>query len=315
LGGKDTFQKFNNDVRYFIGSQLSGDDLTFKNEYVIGVYISNVDAFTIAFDEVNGRHPNSIRIGDTTYYVDDALFTVAGLSYQGFKTYVPIYISNWNTPNSPLVISGIYVNLSINVNKTNIISIDASLFSKSDIKKPSYGIYSSSGNISFKDIDGEIADYAEQRLLTSNSKVELFLENTLANCSQKVAEFYTAEWQYDALTKEANVTMKDELEEWQDINVEGFIYDPRTPFKTIRNGSFRYLYDWLHKATPSKYRMISYNELDESTRNVLSNTKISYPYLKEASLWNQWQKVCEVCKSYIYKDNQGKTIFKYLNGG
>lgn len=300
---------FSNGVEYFIGNQLSNEELKFPQSYTIEVSGASINSLTIVFDDVNMRYPNTISVDGTTYYLDDPIFTVFGLQGTSDATFM-VKIDNWNTPNSPLVISGIYAEISIDINKHNMISIDAPLSVRSDLKLPSFGIFSNSGNIEFKDYDGEIGDYAEQLLLTSDIKVDILLANTLANTEQKVAEFYTKDWDYDSITRQVSVSLKDGLEEWQDINIDGFNYDPRNPRSVLTHRSMSDLYKWLHEQTPTKYKMIAYDNLDDYTKLILNNTTIRYPYLTSGSLWQQWQKLSEVTGSYIYKNHEGDTIFK-----
>lgn len=305
---------FSNGVEYFIGNQLSNEELKFPQSYTIEVSGASINSLTIVFDDVNMRYPNTISVDGTTYYLDDPIFTVFGLQGTSDATFM-VKIDNWNTANSPLVISGIYVTYTIDINRHNMISIDAPLLTRGDIKLPSYGIFSNSGKIEFKDYDGEIADYAEQLILTADKIVDISIVNTLNKSEQKVAEFYTKDWDYDSITRQVSVSLKDDLEEWQDINIEGFNYDPRNPFAVLENGSMKDLYIWLRRKTPQKYKMLYFDRLDDDTKSVLTNTKIKYPYLKSGSLWQQWQKLCAVCASYIYKDNEGNTVFRYFNGG
>jgi hypothetical protein len=107
-----------------------------------------------------------------------------------------------------------------------------------------------------------------------------------------------------------SVSLKDDLEEWQDINVEGMSYDPRdTTSKSLKD-----FYDYLRGKTPDKYSMLYFTELDPATQNLLSNTFIKYPMLNSGSLWQQWTKLCQVAQAHIYKNNNGETVFVY-NGG
>jgi hypothetical protein len=81
------------------------------------------------------------------------------------------------------------------------------------------------------------------------------------------------------------------------------------------------VYKWLqgqdengNYRTPEKYQMLSFEQLDEKTQNILENTTIDYPLLENGTLWEQWQKLCEVCGLYIYKNNEGKTVCTYTYG-
>lgn len=305
---------FSNKLNYYIGSIRSGSDGIFAVPYQITITGANINALTIVFDDINKRHPNTIDINGTTYTDDDAIFTVNNILPEGQEEIVTITINNWNTPNYPVVITGIYVDIEIKIDKRNLISLNRNILSRADGSSPSYGIKSNTGHIEFKDLNGEIRDYAEQFLLTSDQKVEIYINNTLYKNSEQVGDFRTQNWNYDNDNRIVSVLLKDDLEEWQDISVDGFEYDPRNPYEVLANGTMADLYKWLWNVTPSKYQMLLFDDLDEKTRQILNSTKINYPFLENATLWRQWQKLCEVCGLYIYKNNKGKTVCIYTLG-
>lgn len=303
---------FSGNVDYSIGNTQSSESGVFTTPYTLTIIgTTNITSLTIAFDTVNNRHPNTIEIDNVEYADDDAIFTIVNLPSANSHT---ITIDNWNSPNYPLVIMGIYVEISIDIDYRNLISLNRSITYRGDNKLPSYGIISNTGNLEFNDLDGEIRDYAEQMLLTSDLKVEITLNNTLANAHEQVGIFETREWNYDNNNRSVSVSLKDDLEEWQDIQVQGFDYDPREPFKIIADGKMSNLYVWLQDKTPTKYQMLNFEQLDEKTRTILEETTIDYPLLENGTLWAQWQKLCQVCGLYIYKNNEGQTICSYTYG-
>ena len=247
----------------------------------------------------------------TIFVDDDPIFNIVDLKLGNF---VYIEIEDWNKPNSPLVITGIYTEPSIEVDLKNQNALNRNIVDRADTMLPSYGIISNVGNIDFNDTTGNILDYANQNFLTGDMRVEFTLTNTLTKKSQLVGVFKTSEWNYDNNNRAVSVALKDDLEEWQDIFVEGINYDPRERYKVLKNGSMEDLYNWLHERTPSKYQMLTFEELDDITKEILSNTKLQYPLLEEGTLWEQWTKLCQVCGCYIYKNNKGKTTFTYTYG-
>ena len=104
--------------------------------------------------------------------------------------------------------------------------------------------------------------------------------------------------------------MKDDLEEWQNINVEEISYDPRD----LTHRNLERFYGELYNKTPSKYKMKQFSELDDKTKDILSNTWVIYPLLEAGSLWRQWDKLCQVAQAHIKKEDDGTTSFTY-NGG
>lgn len=293
-------------IGYFMGKQLSNENGNFDNPYTITVSGTNINAITLAFDDLNGAYPKSITIDGQLFVDDDPSWTIP-LSTADTHT---IIISNWNNPYSPLIISGIYIDLNIEINRRNIQSIERSIFDRADTSMPSFGIISNPGSIDFIDFNGEVKDYAEQQILKSGLDVTIYLNNTLTKFSEVIAKLKTADWNYDSYNRAVSVSLKDDLEEWQEINVKAINYDPRTP----QSQSCEWFYRRLWEQTPSKYNMQSFAELDEETQNVLSNTIIQYPFLESGSLWNEWDKLCQTCLLHIYKNSNGKTICHYGGG-
>jgi hypothetical protein len=309
---------------YYIGNQPSDENGNIIPPTTFTIIGNAMTSLTIAFDTANGRHPKSVWIDGVEYIDDDAIFTVANFTSATSHT---ITISNWNTANAPIVITGIYVEVSIEIDRKNLISIDRSIFDRSDLKLPSFGIISNTGNIEFNDLNGEIRDYAEQLLLQSGLACEIRLNNTLVGgATELVATMETDQWDYDNDNRVVSVSLKDDLEEWQDINVAEISYDPRV----VESKPFSWLYEHLWKLTSNRssyvndkgetviakgnYNMLSINELDKDTKTVLNNTYIQYPLLESGSLWQQWTKLCQACQLHIYKNNDGVVVCRY-NGG
>lgn len=306
-------------VNYFVSKVYSNKDtgyfddiVSFTLKFTRSVEDNKAsDNLTIVFDTVNNQHPNIIRINGIEYRDDDAIFTV---TIDDSITEHTIEIVDWNVKGAPVVIRGIYSGVKIIVDKTNGLSLKRSIFDRENLALPSYGILSNVGKIEFNDKNGEIADYAESNILASDLIVRLKLNNTLSKTYEEIGTFETNDWDYDSYNRLTSVNLKDDLEEWQDISIDGFEYDPRNRYLVLANGTMADLYKWLWKATPSKYQMLLFDDLDEKTKQILNSTKIDYPFLKKATLWRQWQKLCEVCGLYIYKNNKGKTVCIYTLG-
>lgn len=299
---------FSNGVDYFIGNELSDDNGKFKGyEINIEDISAKLTNLTIAFDVFNNRYPKRIIIDGMQYIDNDPIFICEKL-LSGYTHKIEIY--EWNTPNYPLVITGIYAEVSIKIDRKNLISIKSSIFDRSDLKLPSYGIISNTGNITFNDINGEVRNYAEELLLKSGLKCEIKLNNTLVGVSQPIGLFETDRWDYDNDNRIVSVSIKDDLEEWQDINVQEITYDPRKQ----ESKPFSWLYEYLWDITNKNYPMINLEALDKQTYNILTKTYIKYPLLKSGSLWQQWTKLCQACQLHIYKNSNGIVVCRY-NGG
>lgn len=299
-----------NSLPYFVGRYLADSNGNFSQSYTITISGSNISSCIIVFDKENGRHPNTIIVDGETLYDDDAQFEIAFTNTANTHT---IVISNWNTPNEPLIITSIYASLDIEINRKNLISFNSDITDRANSREPSYGIISNSGNLTFADFDEQALDLITQQILHSGIEVDVFLNNTFSNMTEKVCSMEIRELSYDNDNRQVQLSLKDNLEEWQEINVPGIGYYLSNG-DTIGAQSAKWLYLNLRKETPSKYHMQLFEELDSETQNILENTVIQYPTLEEDTLWNDWDKLCELCMLHIYVDNNGKTICRYNNG-
>lgn len=297
---------------YFIGG-VNADAEGNVQPLTLNLYGITTQSVTIAFDTIYNRHPKSITANGKVYYDDDAVFTISDVPlYPNIPDHIEITIDNWNAPNYPIVITGIYQKITLDINKRNLISMERTIKERSDYNLPSFGIISNSAQIEFRDADGEVKDYAEKMLLTSDLDVRLYISDTLSNKSRQIGKFETREWDYDAENRTVAVSLKDDLEEWQDIAINQVGYNHRNPTKVFSN--LGELYTYLHSETPDKYEMLPLNALDEATRNHLNSCTVPYPLLRQGSLWEQWDKLCVAGSSYIYKTDSGKTTCVYRNG-
>lgn len=291
---------------YFFGSQLSNKNGIFNSPYIITIKGENIRQFVIAFNIQNKEFPNSIIVDGETIYDDDPVWEI---NVNTADTHT-IEINNWNTPNAPLIITSIYADISIEIDRNNLIAFNSDIFDRGNVQQPSYGIISNSAHLTFSDLNEEAFDLITQQILHSGIKVDVWLNNSDSNTKEPVCLMETRELSYDNDNRIVQLSLKDNLEEWQDINVESVNYDPLNGEpKTVQ-----WFYEYLYSKTPDIYNLLSFDKLDEKTKEVLSNTKIEYPLLDSGSLWDSWQKLCELCLLHIYVDYNGNTVVKY-NGG
>lgn len=205
--------------------------------------------------------------------------------------------------------------LTIDVNRFNIVSIERAIESRGNIRLPSWGIISNTGSIEFNDFDGSILNKINANLINANDiSCKIFLVNSfLPSCREQITEMMVDNWEYNNETGSIRITLKDDLEEWQNINIPSLNYDPRKQGLEYPE-SFRMIYNRLQNLTPPKFNMLESYDLDSSTQQILDNNFCRYPLLKEGNLWESWKKLCEVCQCYIYKNSKNRTIFKYSRG-
>lgn len=202
----------------------------------------------------------------------------------------------------------------IEITPQNALSMERSIFDRSDTSMPSWGIISNGGSLRFVDGDGSIKILAESQLLKSGMKVNIYLENTISTAKGSIGEFYTTKWDYDVDNREVSVTFEDDLKEWQ--NIPSSKIPLQTSWGATSSNKSKTALDIakiLYRRTPEKYKPINdiLKHIDEKTQTFLENYKIYYPYLDEGTLWSQWNKLCELCALNIFKNNKNKFIIMH----
>lgn len=297
-------------VGYFISKELSNENGEFSDDFCIVLNIGRDNApLTIVFDKE--VYPTYISINDIKYYSQSNVYNII---VQGKADTRLMKFGQLTKGNSPLIIKAIYEPQDLVIDYSRATSISFKRTYRGDNDFPSYGIISNVGNLEFNDYDNLVRGYAEQNRLVEDIEVDIFLANTLINKQEVVAKCFTNKWNYDEYNKKVSVSLKDNLEEWQNIYIEGFNYNPLNPNEILSNRTLKNLYTWLRDRTPSKYNMVSFEYLDSNTRNILSNTIIPYPLLEDGTLWEQWDKFCKVGALYIYKTKSGNTTCSYKYG-
>lgn len=307
LSKLDSGATYADNLPYFIGAQLSDSNGNFAQSYKITISGSDISTAIIVFDTENNRHPNTLIVDGEVVYDDDPQFELAFANASDTHT---IEIRNWNTANAPLIITSIYADVNIDINKNNLIAFNSDILDRANVQYPSFGIISNSASLTFADFNEQVLDLITQQILHSGIKVEVWLNNDISNTQEQVCLMETRELSYDNDNRQVQVSLKDNLEEWQDINIEPVNYNPLKP----QSQTAEFFFNYLYSQTPNKYSMLSFDKLDEETQNILSNTTIEYPVLENGSLWDSWQKLCELCMLHIYVDYEGKTVVKYNNG-
>lgn len=296
--------KFVSKVPYFTSRQLSDSNGNFPLPFTITITGSNIEHAMIVFDKDNGAYPKSILVDGSVYMDNDAQFE---LLFSRTNSSHTVTISNWNKPHSPLIITSIYADVNIDIDRRNLVSFDGAITDRESVEYPSYGIISNSANLTFIDNNEQALDLIQQKVLHSSINVSIALSNTTTNTEEQIALTQIRELQYDNDNRQVNLTLKDNLEDWQEINGEAISYD----FDNQGAKPFSTLYNHLYGVTIANgFDMQSLDELDEETRAVLDKTTIQYYLLESGSLWDSWQKLCEALHLHIYINENGKIVCK-----
>lgn len=304
LGGGSRFCE---ESAIFIGNVASNEQGVFSPSYEFNFDFTNTlsEAFVIslAFDTNGNGHPQSITVDGETIYDDDAIFNFKLASNETHT----IVIDNWNKPNSPLIISGIYSVIKGEINKRNAISIECSLSQRGEFQVPDYGLYSSSARIEFKDTTGEYEDYASLGILSEGCKTEFKLQNTLDKATKNrppIGTYYTSKWSYDANNRTVSVELKDNLELLQDVQGSSMMLPNETT-----------MYEVFSELKDKTIEYFEFADLSATVEGRLTNVTNRNVTMHAKSLWAQWEDFCIANALYMFLDNYGKVKFSYnLNG-
>ena len=190
------------------------------------------------------------------------------------------------------------------IDKKNVISIDFGIVDRGEISLPTWGIMSNSGRIDFVDVDGKIKNYAYQRRVYAGLPVEIYLTDNLYGTKKTFSNFVTGDWQYDSNNRQVSVSITDELEEMQNVPIAPKIYR-----QTTTEATGRAIYDYLYKATPTKFKFKTFNELESTTRTVLNNFTVPIFILNDKNVWASWVALCQFVHAHIFKNSEGETTF------
>lgn len=193
---------------------------------------------------------------------------------------------------------GDYIVVDVDFDKRNLISLESGISSRGDTENPRGGIISNAGSISFRDTNFRFRNYAIAGLLKDGIKTEIFLGNSLKNTRSLVGTYYTSDWDYDNENHTVSVSLKDDLEEWQDIQVE--------ELKLQSEMTISGILDYLKGKTPSKF------VFEETPVLISLSTICKFPYLESGSLWAQWEKICEIAQLCIYKNEENNVVISSI---
>lgn len=302
LGTGYTYTK---QLPYYMGAQLAKYRGDFYDRYIISIDGTDISNAVIVFDKENNRHPNSVVVDGETRVDDDPQFEIVFPNTSSSHT---IEISNWNTPDEPLIITAIYADLNIDIGLNNLISFNSTIQDRDSSDYPTYGLISNTATLNFADLDEQTKDLITQKILHSGITVTVDLVNDTANKHEQICQMEIRNLSYDNNNRSVSLSLKDNLEDLQSINFEGISYTPTvsTP-KTAKE-----IYDILYEATKklNKYQWQSYNELDEEVKDRLNSITIQYPTMESSNLWDSWNKLCQLCLLHIYIDNNNVVVVK-----
>ena len=171
-----------------------------------------------------------------------------------------------------------------------------SLLSESvaDNTLPTYGVIARTGSVSF--IDSNSAFLNKIKSKDCPIEVEIYQNNVL--WGSFVA---TKKCTYNVFSKEATMEIKGNITNWQSTTVEkkAITYD-QTAYQILL-----YLIS-LQDIAPT----ISDVGISNDTVTFLQSITVPYFYLESGTLWEQFDKLCNLAQLRIYQDKKNKVIIE-----
>lgn len=191
----------------------------------------------------------------------------------------------------------------------NLVSLEITRKERKDLALPCWGIISNGGNIEFIDYDGTIKSRILSGIIHKETIVETFLLENSTITKSIVSKMYAKEWQYDEQTKKVYVTLSDNLEKLQDINIDLV----KTPMVDDMLAST--LYNTLRDATiQNGFNVMEFANLDATTKSHLENYAFPNFFIDNMTLWGAWKNFCEALQLYMYQDKNGEVVCVYKGG-
>lgn len=182
------------------------------------------------------------------------------------------------------------------IDKRNILSLETEIRDRADIDKPSFGLISNGGQISFSDNNSKFLKYVENGILKNGERIAFFLSNTVSKTTEQVGEYFVTSFDYDKDNKTVSVHFDDDLIYTQEEVVQS------KPYISEETAENLIIYANSNSST------LSYEESEE-TKEKLSKTTIKYPTLKDMSVWSLTNSICCICGFSGYKNKKGKMTF------
>lgn len=289
-------------IPYFISREICDDSGQFFSPYVMNISSDQeFDSLTFVFDTYNNQHPNTIRIDSQDFIVSSS---IVSFSFESSTSHI-ISISNWNTPNSQLIIQGITSDAELDIDKNSLINIEFSGRDRTDPTTISWGIVSNTGTVSFLDNNKYVETLKKNGDLLG-SKIEIYLRNKYRD--ELIGTFYITDGKTTKSDSTVELNFADKLEDWQQVEIL------ETELISYSEMSITNIMEYAERLQKSGLLNITMYFADQETETRWSKTWVIHPILETSSYWAFLTKCCELTGSYICIDEKGRALIKYDGG-
>lgn len=278
---------FADEYNGYLSSVLSDSDG--NCDFTMTITGSNIDNLTIHFDNIVNEYATQIQIDGKSYINDDTHFFI---TCDKSNTHT-IKFTKWSRAISNIRFTAITIGLTLTFNQFNgLLSFTRGSQSMQDNTTPNYGALAQYGSIKLADYTGEINEIEELNMLTSGIKIRLYMDNELVG-----------DYLFDTFDKENkttyNIQLTDEIANWNNILING---------ESLQENITAYDFYLLLK----NYYEADYEDLSPEMIDYLKSIIIKYFYLENGTLFEQWNKFCDITQMLVYKKQNGKIALRRL---
>ncbi len=277
---------YNTKVKYngFFSNRQS--DSNGNTDITIEVVGEDIDNFMMIFDNVAHQFATDIYVDDKLWKNTNNIFIWHGEKANSHT----IRIIKWNKPLYPVRITSLRVGISLTYDSSYLHEVTRGSQSMADNKLPSYGVISSYGSVSFIDKDKELVKLAELNLLKPNLKIQIFYGD------EKIGEYESEKWSYSYGNSRAKVELKDSTQRWYNR-----VYDKSV--NVTLNESALDIYNKLKLESNEIFA-----PLDSELESYLEDINVSFSYIDKCSLFDAWNKLCNLACLQMYKAEDGRIV-------
>ena len=265
---------------------------TADGTFEINIAGDSISKINIRFDSKLGAYATVLYMNGIMFMNDGFVFSYA---FSRPQTNINIRIVALSEPMKPICIT--YINfgeLFKTDTHTGLLSLDIRRQNRNNIGKVEYGVISQTADFKFVDRNGEIAKLISNGNNMKGVPARLYIDGTMAGVFESQAE-----WKYNSYSRQVSVSLQDNLVKWQDIKIK-MKYDgqPKTLLQVVE-----FL---IENSTNFNF------QIEPLTRDFISEINIEYPFLKEETLWNQWNKAANIGQFVVYLLTNGTVYVKRI---
>jgi len=181
-----------------------------------------------------------------------------------------------------------------------LFSFDITNQMNANIAIPSFGIISQTARVEINDIDGTIAEYIMQRKIKSGLEISVLAVNNSGTVIDTIFKGLISSMNYQSNASRLVITMTDGL----------LALQRKSCFKTLQKTDIDdfsctayELFDYIRQYSQISVYLPTTDALDK-----LNNTIIPYFFLESGTLWEQFDKLCNLCQLVMYADKNGAVV-------